>query len=148
MRAGCDTRLVRCHLAVIAACVAGGCSPGEVRSEKAMDPTAARLLAVGAAYSRFNFSEGRPPRAPEDLRDLLPGADAFVSPRDSQPFVVFWGVDLRVAPTWARSRPILAHEGLGRDGCRYVLTTMRNVELLTEDEFRASSFPPQRPEPR
>lgn len=145
-RSGCEPGPVRRPLrwlAAAAAVLAIGCGTGENRAAKPVAPAAERLLAIGVAYSRFNFERGGPPRGPEDLRELLAGADLFTSPRDSEPFVVFWGVDLRRPLAGATGRPILAHERTGGEGGRYVLTTMRHVELLAEDEFRASSFPPQ-----
>jgi len=129
-------------LAVLLA--AAGCGPATIRSETPMEPVAARLLALGQAYSQFTFERGQPPRGPADLRGRVEGDDAFVSPRDGEPLVIFWGIDLRSPPTWATGRPVLAHEKTGVDGRRHVLTTMRNVELLDDDAFRASSFPPAR----
>lgn len=123
---------------------AAGCGPATIRSETPMEPVAARLLALGQAYSQFTFERGQPPRGPADLRGRVEGDDAFVSPRDGEPLVIFWGVDLRSPPTWATGRPVLAHEKTGVEGRRHVLTTMRNVELLDDDAFRASSFPPAR----
>lgn len=126
---------------------AAGCRPALITAEKPMDPAMERLLAVGRAYGEFTRERGRPPRGPDDIRGRLPTADALVSPRDGQPFVVCWGIDVRSPPTWASGRPIIAHESRGVDGTRYVLTTMLNVELLTNDEVRASSFPPGHPVP-
>lgn len=124
-----------------------GCGPEQIRSEKPMDPAMERLLAVGRGYGEFNRERGRPPKGPDDIRGRLTTADAFVSPRDGQPFVIFWGVDITSPATWATGRPILAHESQGADGSRYVLTTMLNVELLPDGELRASSFPPGKKAP-
>jgi hypothetical protein len=146
---GCTRRLAQQSLARLVAGVmvlVTGCGPQEIRSSTPVDPTTDRLLALGAAYAQFTFDRSRPPRGPEDLRDLLPAPDALTSPRDSEPFVVFWGVDLRGPQKWATGRPILAHERTGAGGSRFVLSTMRNVEQLDEAAFRASSFPPQRAE--
>jgi len=119
-----------------------GCRPAEIHSEKPMDAATERLLAIGTAYRQFTFDEGRPPKGPDDLRPKLPGDGAFISPRDGKPFTVFWGVDLRAPPTWAVHRPVLAHEAIGVDGSRYTLSFLGNVELLTEQALRESSFPP------
>lgn len=121
---------------------ATGCGPAEIRSEQPMAPAAARLLELGRAYSQFTFERGQPPRGPADLAGRLEGEDALVSPRDGEPLVIYWGVDLRSPPAWATGRPVLAHEQTGVDGRRHVLTTMRNVELLDDEAFRGSSFPP------
>jgi hypothetical protein len=119
-----------------------GCRPAEVRSEKPIAAAAEQLLAIGTAYRQFTFDEGRPPKGPDDLRRKLSGDGAFISPRDGKPFTVFWGVDLRAMPTWAARRPVLAHEAIGVAGSRYTLSFMGNVELLTEQALRESSFPP------
>jgi hypothetical protein len=133
-------------LALLAAVVCAGCATRPVVSEHEMDPAQERLLTVGQAYSQFNYDKDRPPRGPQDLKDYLaksPGPDQVLqSPRDGQPFVICWGVDLRVPPEWAKSRPALAYEKSGSGGRRFVLTTMRNVELVADADFRQSSFPP------
>lgn len=100
-----------------------------------------RLDAIGSAYGKFTFEKGRPPTGANDLSDQL-GPDALVSPRDGEPFVIFWGVDIRSPQMVTAARPILGHEQQGRDGSRYVLTVTGYVELLTDDELRASTFPP------
>jgi hypothetical protein len=148
--ARCETDLGRLGDAMRRLCVAAaaclvlltGCSPKEIRSEKPMDPTAQQLLTIGNAYRQFTVDQGRPPKSSDDLKKKLPSESTLVSPRDGKPFNVFWGVDLRSPPTWATKRPVLAHESIGVDGSRYTLSTMGNVELLSEQALRDSSFPP------
>lgn len=133
--------------AVGMAILVAGCGPAEIRRENKTDPTIPRLMTLGAAYITTTLKNGRPPAGPEDLRGMLPAAEALVSPRDGAPFTIFWGVDTRSSLAWAKSRPILAHESRGVDGSRYVLTTAQTVELVTDEELRASSFPPGKQAP-
>jgi len=141
-RLGDTTR--RLHVAAAACLVLlTGCGAKEIRAEKAIDPAAQQLLAIGTAYRQFTYDQGRPPGGPDDLRKKLPSDGTLVSPRDGKPFKVFWGIDLRSPQTWAAvRRPVLAHESIGVNGSRYTLTAMVNVELLSEQALRDSSFPP------
>ena len=68
--------------------------------------------------------------------------DPWRSPRDGQPFVVCWGLDLTKPPSWAKSTPVLGYEKQGAGGSRYVLTAIRSVELMSDKEFHEASFPP------
>jgi hypothetical protein len=127
---------------IILCLLAKGCGSTKKLAENDMEPVAERLLELGHAYATFNFQRGEPPKVAEDLIGLISSEEVLISQRDSAPFVVYWGVDLRKPPSWARGRPILAHEGQGINGVRYVLTTLRSVELLDLSEFESSSFPP------
>lgn len=140
---GVPTHRRRAWLAMVAV-LAAGCGPSVIRSEKPADPDTERLVALGRAYAQFTAEKGRPPKGPEDIRDRLPAADALTSSRDGQAYVVFWGVDPRVPPTWSKGRAILGHESQGAGGTRYALIMRGNlhVEKLTDEELRASSFPP------
>ena len=129
-------------LIAVGGLLAAGCGQGEVRAVRPMEPVQERLLSLGNAYSRHISERGKPPKGPDDLSGFLAGDGPLTSQRDGKPFVFFWGIDLRTAPDWAKARPILANESEGMDGSRYVLTTMKHVELLDEEEFRASSMPP------
>ena len=131
----------RIWLVALAGLLAAGCTPAEIRAQKPMDPAMERLLAVSFAYGQFHQAKGREPRGPDDLRGLL-AADALVSPRDGEPFVILWGAEFMPPLGQDARRPILAYEKRGRDGSRYVLTALGYVELLTDDELRSSIFPP------
>jgi hypothetical protein len=125
---------------------ASGCGPGEVHAQRETDPAKERLLAVMRAYGLFSTFEHGPPDSANDLRPILAKDgqtdDVFVSPRDGQPFVVCWGFDLS-APKPPGSPPlVLAYEKTGKDGQRYVLTTFRQVELVSDEDFRKREFPP------
>lgn len=119
-----------------------GCQPKVIRSEKPVDPVAQQLVAIGTAYRQFTDKHGKPPKGPADIQKWLPAEGTLISSRDGKPFKVFWGVDYRSWPTWAVGRPVLAFESVGADGSRHVLSFTGNVELLSEQAFRESSFPP------
>ena len=119
-----------------------GCGRREVCAARPMEPVQERLLALGNAYARYISEQGKTPKGPDDLSGFLAGDGPLTSPRDGKPFVISWGIDLRTPADWTKGRPILAHESEGIAGSRYVLTTMKHVELLDDEEFRASSMPP------
>jgi len=114
--------------------------------ETPLDPTHEKLLRIGMAYTRFSTSQKRPPKEWSDLKPILAETENADEPwrsaRDGQPLVICWGVDLGKWKSWAKSTPVLAYEKQGVDGNRYVLTTLRSVELLSDSDFHAASFPP------
>ena len=122
------------------------CSSSPVFIVKPLDPAHAKLLNIGIAYWRFCTEQKRAPKGPADLEPLLAQlgktGDPWRSPRDGQPFVVCWGVDLNKRLSWAKSTPVLGYEKEGAGGSRYVLTAIRSVELLSDKEFHEGSFPP------
>ena len=63
------------------------------------------------------------------------------SPRDGEPFVICYDVDVLGALEWAQSTPVLAYERRG-DGSRWVLSIPGGIFLLDEEEFQQASFPP------
>jgi len=131
----------------------GGCFlQSQNTAERPIDATQERLLQISQAYRQFNTQTNRPPKSAVELQPIFKrlgaGQDVLISPRDNESFEIFWGVNLSVPPSWAKSRPILAHEKHGKDGSRYVLTTLRRVELLTDEQFAASSFPPGHEPPK
>jgi hypothetical protein len=129
-----------------------GCSPSQVVVHAQLDPSHEHLMHIGSAYNRFNAQYKK---APGNVADLLPFLKEFGnpdellrSPKDGAPYVICWGVDLQVPQTWARSTGVLAYEKYGAAGQRYVLTTLRSVILMTDNEFRQASFPPGHQPPR
>jgi hypothetical protein len=114
--------------------------------EKPLDPTHGNLMRIGSAYVRHINEKKKPPQGPQDLRPFLADAgnpdEIFRSARDNEPLVICWGVDILKPISWAKSTPVLAYEKRGADGSRYVLTTVRSVELMPDAEFRQASFPP------
>ena len=150
---GLDHPLAVVRNTVLLLAVAGpaACSK-EVRVEAKLDPAHEHLMRIGSAYIQFNTNNHRPPQSVGDLKPFLKEfgsiEELLRSPRDGQPFVICWGVDLLVPPTWAKSTPILAYEKRGAEGERYILTTLRSVEQLSEEQFQQASFPPGQPRPR
>ncbi len=129
-----------------------GCTPSEVVVRAKLEPAHEHLMHVGSAYNRFNAKYAKAPAAAADLKPFLQEFgnpdDLLRSPRDGAPYVICWGVNLLVPQPWVQSTGILAYEQRGVQGKRYVLTTMRSVVLMTDDEFRQASFPPgHRPPP-
>ncbi len=127
--------------------IAMGCSSSApVKVETPRIPAADNLKKILAAYGQFCATEQKPPESAEDLKPALAKLgnpdELLRSPRDGQPFVICWGVDLMRPVDWAKSTPVLAYEKQGLDGRRYVLTTRRNVELMRDQDFRQASFPP------
>jgi hypothetical protein len=125
-----------------------GCSGSPREVNITMDKTQENLLHVGSAYSRYLESAKKPPTSTDHLKPYLKefgNPDELLrSSRDGEPFVICWGVDLSAPPTWATqgSTPVIAYEKRGSGGQRYVLTTMRNAMLLSEEAFKQASFPP------
>src|SRR4051812_1077733 len=80
-----------------------------------------RLHRIGLAINDATASLGRPPANADELRPFLDQSEPDVllrSPDDGQPYVIFWGVDVRAVDPEA----VLAYERLGSGGMRYVLT--------------------------
>ena len=131
-----------CSWAVLA-----GCSSSPVTVQAPMDATQERLIKIKLAYSHFLSEKGVPPRSVEDIRPLLAAGgdnpdELLRSPRDGQPFEICWGVNINAPLPWAKTTPVLAYEKQGVDGSRWVLTAVRSVAPMTEEEFRGASFPP------
>jgi hypothetical protein len=138
---------------LLLAAVAGavGCAK-EVRVEAKLDPAHENLMRIGSAYIQFNTKNQRPPKSVEEIKPFLKESgsidELLRSPRDGHPFVICWGVDLLVPPRWAKSTPILAYEKRGAEGTRYVLTTLRSVEQMSDEQFQQASFPAGHQRPR
>jgi hypothetical protein len=128
--------------------LAFGCSSSStpIVVDQPLDKTHENLLHVGTAYRRFCGEQKKPPTGPQDLEPLLQEfgdpRQILVSPRDGQPFVICWGVDLTKPIPWAKSLPVLAYEKIGSGGSRWVLTTMRSIEQIDNGRFRSADFPP------
>jgi hypothetical protein len=125
-----------------------GCSSSStpVVVDHPLDKTHENLLRIGTVYRRFCVEQKKPPAGPQDLAPALKEfgdpKEIFNSPRDGQPFVICWGVDLTQPVPWAKTRPVLAYEKLGANGNRWVLTTVRSIEQVDDASFRSSEFPP------
>jgi hypothetical protein len=123
-----------------------GCSSGKVEVQAPLDDSQKNLVAIGRAYDRYLSESKKPPTNAEQLKSYLKqdgNPDELLrSPRDGEPYVICWGVDLNSPPSWAKSIPVIAYEKRGKDGKRWVLTTMRVAQPLSEEEFQNASFPP------
>jgi hypothetical protein len=101
------------------------------------------LRKVAAAYTRAVVRTGRPPSGPAELKPhLAPGDDPdrlLISPRDGQPYVIFWGVDSR--PGKGGKTPlVIGHEKKGKGGVRFVFLDM-GVVSMTDAAFAQANFP-------
>ena len=104
----------------------------------------ANLRQINKAYWAHLGYHQRPP-TPEELRigvqtfhDLdmgRPADEAFMSPRDKQPFVIVYG-----AGDAERPDAILAYEQQGAEGTRWVITMSQEMKQLTEEEFKKAVF--------
>ena len=127
---------------VLAPLALAGCSAAEVEQ---VDVTAieTQLQQLGNAFGQYTADTGRPPKQPADLEKYLkPHGDPasfWKSPRDNQPLVVLWNVNLlTVDPSRPETIKVFIHEQQGIDGSRYVLLTDGSVREMTEAEFAAA----------
>ena len=141
-----DRLLSFVRMALLALAGGIGCTPSEVVVHAKLEPAHENLMHIGSAYNRFNTQYAKAPAGVADLKPFLKefGSpdDLLRSPRDGQPYVICWGVDLSVPQPWVQSTGVLAYEQHGAQGKRYVLTTMRSVVLMTDEELRRVDFPP------
>jgi hypothetical protein len=147
-RNGADRSRGLAALLLLACFAAHGCSDSStpISVDMPLDPTHERLMKIGGAYTLFTTRHKQPPKSWDDLRPILAESEnadrPWSSDRDGQPLVVCWGVDVLKPSARAKATPVLAYEKQGAGGNRYVLTTVRSVELMSEKEFREASFPP------
>ena len=120
--------------------VAAGCSKTKV-VETQLPVSQERLLKIGLVYSQYCTRHKKPPTQLADLKALLGNTESTLSGDDGKPFTICWGVDFAKPVGTGQQPVVVAYETAGRDGKRYVLTTARNVQHLTDTEFRASNFP-------
>ena len=134
----------RSILAYLVVVSATGCSSSP--PPRPLDATHSNLMFVGNAYMRFVSEKQRPPTAIKDLEPYLKEVGdvqkILASPRDGQPFVICWGVDLMKPLPWAKTLPVLAYEKVGAEGDRWVLTTVRSIERVKTEAFLKADFPP------
>ena len=121
-----------------------GCSNEPIVVEAELPEAQARLMEIKFAYTRFQEEYRRPPRNEEELMRTLESEnpkETLLSPRDGEPFVICYGVNVFGSLDWAKSTPVLAYEPKG-DGTRWVLSIPGAVYELDEEEFQKASFPP------
>jgi hypothetical protein len=123
-----------------------GCSKTEIVVNKPLAPAHENLMYIGTAYIHYISQYDKPPANADQLKPFLKEFgnpdDLLRSPRDGQPYVICWGVNILKPTPWANSTPVLAYEQTGDGNKRYVLTTMRSVVQLSRQDFQAASFPP------
>jgi hypothetical protein len=125
-----------------------GCSSRPTSLVEQLDPVREQLLRIWKAYHLASEQLRRAPANADELKPFLREVgdpDSLLrSPNDGEQFVIQWGVDiLKPVPSkQARRLPVLAHEKLGRDGKRQVLTILGSVSLMTEEEL-AKTIPVQ-----
>jgi hypothetical protein len=131
-------------LFVLADC--SGCGADELAS-----PTATRLRGLTTVYLDYAAAKGQ---GPPDERTLLghvrnvPAFAAivgvkdlgnlqtdFVSDRDKEPFVICYGVGLGTTPN--ADAPLIAFEGKGQDGTRWVAFANGKLDCVSDEAFVA-----------
>ncbi|HEX3315752.1 MAG TPA: hypothetical protein VHR72_12705 [Gemmataceae bacterium] len=123
----------------------GGC--GQRRVEPTAVTSYENLGAINGAYSKATRTLNRPPKSLDELLPFLKEVgdpEAILrSPRDGEPYVIVWDVDLREkGPV-----PIFAYERLGKDGSRFI-SNGRIVSKMTNEDFGKANFPAgHRPSP-
>ncbi len=147
MRPGDVTR-TRGRLALAAVlCLFGGCSQGPSRED--LSPDEKHILKITSLYTDFRSShQGRPPKDAAELKEYARGMkkeqltgrgienldDAFVSPRDHQPYVL---VKPELARPGAGGRPpmLLIYEQTGIEGKRMAANGMGYAFEVDEEKF-------------
>jgi hypothetical protein len=135
-------------LALLPLCLIGigaGCSDTSNASPADAQQATRVLKVLGIEYARFMAQNGdRPPANQEQLaaflesrKDAIPGltdvAQLLVSPRDSQPLVIFYG---KVAPPPDDSGfPVIAREASGASGSCLVANTRGGVHEISADQL-------------
>ena len=119
-------------------------------------PTAAKLKALGNFYLEHAASHGK--RGPADEKEFkkhLRGAPdfilknygldpdnidaAFMSERDQEPFVVFYGQG--IGSVSGHSAPLVAHEKTGKNGRRLVAFANGKVDLVDDARLEELKTP-------
>jgi hypothetical protein len=122
-------RLACCLLACFLPLACSGPPPAVKQNE------ADNLVKIQTAYNLATKELGRPPA---NLDELLPrlkqhgDPDTLLrSPRDGQPYVINWKVDIHNIQTMPP--PVVAYEQKGAGGKHYVLTVMGIMPTSDED---------------
>jgi hypothetical protein len=118
-----------------------GCGDSDLSS-----PSANRLRVLAAVYLDYAAAKGTGPENEKQLHKHVrnvPGflfdaagvspdaeADAFVSERDGETFVIRYGVGISQAP--GDDAPVIAHEKTGKDGTRFVAFANGDVNCVDE----------------
>jgi hypothetical protein len=135
-------------LALLPLCLAGnvvGCGASSNASSGTAEEATRVLKVLGVEYARFMAQNGdRPPANKEQLtaylesrKSSIPGlsdvAQLFVSPRDNEPLVIFYG---KTAPPADESGfPVVAREASGASGSCLVANTRGGVHEVSLDQL-------------
>lgn len=118
-----------------------GCSPPP--PEKQGVDSYQNLMTVIGAYVKATDKNGRPPSKVADIKPFLVDFGdpdtLLTSPRDGQPYVIVWGIDINKVME-RPNVPIVAYEKTGKDGKRYV-SRGRMVFDVNEEDFQKMPFP-------
>jgi hypothetical protein len=99
------------------------------------------LSKIERAFDNATAKLGHPPANVEQLKPFLQefgdAEQILRSPRDGEPYVIIYGVDIR--KPFEMPPPIWAHEKSGANGKRYVLTVMGS-RSMTDEEFAKAKF--------
>jgi len=104
------------------------------------------LTSIAMAYGDAHSKLGRGPKDAEELKPFLKTFgdpdDLLMSPNDSQPYVVVWGLDpSRGGPTsYKQMFPILAYEATGSRGKRAVTDVRGRPMMVPSEDFLKLTF--------
>jgi hypothetical protein len=151
------TRGPRSLVLAVAACLFGGCQGGPVKTD--LDPNEKHILKIISLYSEFRAAHrGKPPR---DARALKSWAqrlkkeklaergienldDAFVSPRDKQPYVLVKPEAARPGPGGRPAMLWVYEKTVGGDGKRMAANPMGYAFKVDEERLKKLLGPPGR----
>lgn len=135
---------LRVYTFVFACCLLSGCEQSVEEVE--LPPARENLEVLGSGYSAYVVEMGRAPSSLESLKPILEqwGEDSQsigTSPRDSQEYVVVWGVDLANVEIREDSTPIIAYEKTGDGKGNRFVTNGRETYEVSDEDFRSLYFP-------
>ena len=116
-----------------------GCSPDAPNAQAA--DSATNLTVLYRAYVEFTNENQAPPTSQSDLERYIEPesfASAFVSPRDSQPYKIYWGTPIVLSRH--DDGAVIAHEQEGVGGIRYLITA-HGISEMTDKQFEAAGLP-------
>jgi len=129
-------RVFAARLALLGILVGAGCG-------KAPPPENRTLRDLAVQYGRYaSQNQGMGPPGAKELKEFIkenatvPVDDVeklFISPRDKQPYVVYYNLQLGVPNS--KGGPAIAHEQVGANGKRFVALMTTRVEDADEDRF-------------
>jgi hypothetical protein len=110
------------------------------------DPVSSSMMKIVDAYRTATIKLNHPPRNMEELKPSLKEKgvtdDMLKSPRDGQPYMIIWGIDITKPPTSGdpRNMPVIIYEKEGAGGKRWVVTQFSPQEM-TDEEFAQANVP-------